>query len=212
MDSPSLAKPVFLSVIAAILLVIAWKAGPMPTWFQWCLVIVGLILLFFATVAAAEWIVDHVGGSLSQFSYRVNQAKAITPDSEILKELARLQPYQAEIWLKRSTAMVFTPGIAGPTMFFDVDGELVPTDFVTDFLNKSEEYLLPIRTYSEGSQGRKWAHAITEFFVKRGLARPAVGNLPAKWTYGYADAVKWFAVTDEMFTGEEEEETEAEAA
>jgi hypothetical protein len=198
MNEPPITTPIILCLIAAVCLMIAWKDGPLiPDWLRFLLIAGGFILAFFAAVKTVELLIYSWGYRAAAVIYQISRAKAITPDSEVLRQLGQLQDYQAEIYLKRTSALVGVPGVAGPTMFYDVDGEMIPADFVTEYLEKSQAHLKPVRDYSEGSSGRKWATAITDFYVKRGLARPAIGNQAAQWTYGYAQAVLWFTLPEE---------------
>jgi hypothetical protein len=142
-----------------------------------------------------RWITADLWPDLDAHAMRVARKEAVTPDSEILDRLSRLTSYQAEVWLKRSAAIVQVPGVAGPTVYHVLDEEWIPAEFIEEFMDASSgDYLKPKRDYSEGSTGRKWADVITEFFVQRGMARPAVGNLPAAWTYGFSQAALWLGL------------------
>lgn len=193
MDEPRLLPAIVLALLGVLCVVPAWQNPGMVGWLRAALVLAGGVLFAFAFLVTLEWVLCHVGGWFSQRMLEAARARAITPEGEVLRLLGTLQPHQVEAWLRRSTSMVATPGVAGPTLAYDVDGELIPAEFVQEFLEASdEEGLAAIRGYAEGTSGRAWATAITGFYVKRGLARSAVGNQAARWTYGREEALGWF--------------------
>ena len=196
-DEPKLFPAILLGLLAVVCVIPAWENRDWPEAWRVALVTLGALFFFFAFLMAIDWVIVHIGGHWSDLLMERSRAAAITSDGEILRLMAALQPYQVEAWLRRSTTLIGTPGVAGPTYSFDVDGTSIPIEFVEDFLaGCGDEQLVPVRSWSEGTSGRQWAVALTRFFVQRGLAHPAVANLPARWTYGREAALAWFGVND----------------
>jgi hypothetical protein len=55
-------------------------------------------------------------------------------------------------------------------------------EFLYEFIEASNDvFLCPIGAYSEGSEERAWAQALTAYFVRIGEAEPARGNMSARW-------------------------------
>jgi hypothetical protein len=64
-------------------------------------------------------------------------------------------------------------------------GTSAPLEFVQEVLSRSyNRAVLPIRSYSEGTQERVWITEITNVLVKSGYATESVGNHSALWNPG----------------------------
>jgi len=129
--------------------------------------------------------------------YRNALNKAITPESELMRIYANLRPDQTEAWLLRHAALEAVPGVAGALVYYNVDGARVPMDFVQAWMERcSDEQLPALRQYSDKSNERKWAYALTKFFVDRGLAAehlPGSGKA-ATWRIPRYEAAGWFSL------------------
>jgi len=188
-----------LALFGVLFLVPAWKI-PSDGTGVWAVMRVvfllfGFILLFYSAAITAEVLIDRVGHLLLSYAERTKRMSVITPDSERLRLIASMRPDQTEVWLKQSSALIAIPGVAGAIPMYDVDGMLIPFEFVQEFLDGCDgESLAPVRQWADGSNGRTWAQQITKFYVSRGLARPAAGNSAASWRVPFEDAMGWFGL------------------
>ena len=173
---------------------------------QYVALISGFVFIFFILLPAwAAWI----GRLIIESQREIKRTAIITPTTEMLKQLGKLRPHQIEAWLSIPAKFRMTPAVAGAIAVYDMDGEEIPADFVWEFLEEcGDAYLKPIRSYSDGSNGREWAKAITAFFVLRGFAVDSAGNLPARWTKGKEQALSWFYLEENPPTLQKEDTEE----
>jgi hypothetical protein len=76
-------------------------------------------------------------------------------------------------------------GPAGASDFLITDTAVIPYNFISDFLGRSSFTRLDkIGNYSDKTQGREYAQALTDELCKRGYALPANGREPALWLTG----------------------------
>jgi hypothetical protein len=180
MFAPGLSKPLSLSLVVVILLAFVTQVDMAPIT-GWLLSGITAVCGVTAMLYIAEWILDR---AVTQFQ-RVRDALAVTKQSELVDSLSRLNADQ--ISYGRTFAITFDllPGNAGPVYFMTTsDGsDRIPQSFIAEFVDLSgTEYLYPIRSYSEGSEGRRLASLLTRELCLRGYASPAVGNQPARWS------------------------------
>jgi hypothetical protein len=177
----------------------AWSQADWPPMGRFLLALIAALFLFYAAMLTLQWALEETVPIYDDHIMRSATAAAITPESERLRAIASMTPYQVEAWLRMQTTAVAVPGVAGAMLMYDVDGEMIPAEFVHEFLtNCGTEYLHPVRRYAEGTKGRDWAQRITQFYVTKGLARPAYGNVPAQW-HGISkqEALGWFSLIED---------------
>ena len=69
-----------------------------------------------------------------------------------------------------------------PIQFLIVGDRKIDFAFVDEFLaSGTRDYLAPVRRWSEGSNKRLDADALTAFLVANQFAEPPAGNMPARW-------------------------------
>jgi len=133
--------------------------------------------------------------------YRHALNRAITPEAELMRIYSHLRPDQVEAWLMRQAALEAVPGVAGALVYYSIDNVKVPMDFVQDWLTRCTDEQLPaLRQYGDKSNQRKWASALTRFFVDRGMASehlPGSGKA-ATWRVPRYEAAGWFSLLLEL--------------
>ena len=100
-----------------------------------------------------------------------------------LSWLAKLDSDQV-VALGRYTASIETiPGTGMiPLQFLIVGDRKITFEFVDEFLMMGgKDYLAAVRRWSEGSNKRLDADALTNYFVRNKYAVPPNGNTPARW-------------------------------
>jgi len=146
-----------------------------------------------------HWLIDEIVPRWDEHRIMERHAQAITPDSELVEKFSQLEPHQAEALMQMQARLVAMPGIAGAVLEYDLGADQrVPAEFVRDFIEASSgPTLKPIRSFSEGTKAREWATIVTNWFIARGLARPAAGNASAMWTMSSEVAARWLMVVDD---------------
>lgn len=180
MFTPGLSKPLSLSLVVVILLAFITQVEMSPLAGS---AVAGIIAVCVVTAMLyySEWIIDR---AVTQF-HRLRDALAVTPQSELVDSLSRLDKDQIDYGRTFSITYDLLPGNAGPLYFMTTsDGsDRIPKSFIIEFVDLSgTEYLYPIRNYGEGSEGRRLASLLTRELCLRGYATPAVGNQAAKWS------------------------------
>ena len=144
-------------------------------WVRDVLLFVGVILACFAVVIFLFWIRDtlitqnrRIAESKDRLFQLAEQARFLSPDQLLFVEHASHigidVDLKAEAYLRGTDA---------------------PLEFVNEVLSRSyNRAVLPIRSYSEGTQERMWITQITNVFVKSGYATESLGNHSALWCPG----------------------------
>lgn len=184
---PSLSRAISLSLIAAASFIIASDYGPkLPLWVKFILVAVGFVTTAGALIESINWI-TYVAIQRGQ---ELRHMWTISEVTEVLRLMSGLSDEaQVELAFHFDSLGVQYRGLAhdtGPLFHFHVNGHWVDTAFILEFLTRSDErYLVPVRSWSEGTHERMWAEALTSWFIRRQYAYPAAGNHSAAW--------KWYA-------------------
>lgn len=165
------------ATLAAACLLAAMLVGE-PVWLPVVALVAGLALAVAAGVGMVEWIVSRWVELLR--AYR--QATSISERVALLKEITRMDAEQMEFAKRYVPRLEMAAGDAGPAMFLRVVNDTIPLEFVRMFIEEGEEdWLCPVRQYSEGSLERKWAEGFTSWCIWMGYAAEAGGNRPARW-------------------------------
>lgn len=133
-------------------------------------------------VAAAVGMVDWVAGLAIRRLVELRRALTVTERVVLLERISRMDAEQLEFARQYAPRVEMASGDAGPALFLRVIGDTIPMNFVEAFLDESDEqFLKPVRDFSEGSIERRWAEAFTAWCVWMGYAAEAGGNRPARW-------------------------------
>jgi hypothetical protein len=135
----------------------------------------GMVLVLFAVVILFFWMRDTW----------IDQNRRIAESKDRIYQLAEqarfLSPEQIQ----------FVQAAAHIGIDYDLNAEAylrgtdAPLEFVQEVLSRSyNRAVLPIRSYSEGTQERVWITEITNVLVKSGYATESVGNHSALWNPG----------------------------
>jgi len=136
---------------------------------------VGGILLLVAVVVLCLWARDV------WVDQQARLMDARDRETARMREIRGLGKEQLD-FLYRSGTVGIAHGLDGEKYLY---GTSVPLWFAADFLSKCHNRALyPIRNYSEGTDGRRWAGEITSALVGAGLAYEAAGNLSATLAEG----------------------------
>jgi hypothetical protein len=124
--------------------------------------------------------------------------------TEMARAFAQLTPEQAEAMGKNRVELEIVPGNNTPPIrTLILPSARMPYKFVSEFAGQSDdEHLAPVGWWSEGSNKRAWAEAITRHMIEGGYATPASGPYPATWVAGKIRA-GWGSIG---YTEAEEEE------
>jgi hypothetical protein len=199
-DYPKLATPIILAILMAICLIAAKDIPRLPEWVRTILIVVGGIMGVFAILSLYNWLAYSWAHRLED----INRAKAATAEVMIADRRLILVREIANMPMEKILAMAnfigppekWIMGNTGPIPVAQFYEDNVPIWFITKFWELSDdEYLVPIRTWGDGTRERRWAEEITRYLISFGLASPAAGNLPAKWV-SVGDAHKWLFGTN----------------
>jgi hypothetical protein len=194
MDYPKLRESLLLALVTALAIALAWGPGVWPekmssgqAFVRFLLVIVAGAFALFTLWSIANLVWYQASARL----YETQRALAYTERVRILDLARDLTPEQVELvkasgitfeWLLGSDGSMIPHRLTTP-------GGSVPVDFFQTFMRLSgEDFTVPIRTWSEGSQDREYARWMTNGLISMGWAEPAAGNQSARWTRrGLAD-------------------------
>jgi hypothetical protein len=187
---------ILLSLLAALCFAVVWSSGQMKPFWQVFIAVAGIAFLLGAILIAANYITEVVDAH----NYRARRYAVLTPETEELRLLTQMTPFQADIWFKRQVALVAIPGVASAELYYSVDGELIPAAFVHKWLNYCDDtQLAPKRHFSDGPE-YDWSDRLTAFYVNRGLAHPHVrgSGRAATWKAGISleQAQLWFHMSE----------------
>jgi len=178
MNEPKRCGTVFLLFIAAICAALI-VYFPDKLWIVFP-ALIGLVSGVSAMFLWLEWLLVVIE---NQHRER-RMSDAITPTSEAAKAVRWLTPEQVAA-VPRWEHMLRVGHIlepAGASDFLITDDAVIPYSFICDFLERSSFTKLDkIGNYSDKTEGREYAQALTEELAKRGYALPAKGNEPALW-------------------------------
>lgn len=190
-----------LCALFGALFLVMYNDHPGWTW-GWRLVLLilafamGALMLMFIVQAFLVDILPLIDDHKLRVAYR----QAITPEGEIIKLINQMQPYQADIFLRKGVMMVNIPHLTGPDEVyrFPVTKPAeraglweVPAEFVETYMSRADHIGLDaVRNYPQGPQ-RDHAQHITDFYVEHRLANEARGNRSATWTVSLAQALQW---------------------
>lgn len=164
-------------ILAAGCLLAAMLVGE-PVWLPSLAVVAGLALAVAAGVGMVHWIGSIWVSLLGDY----RRAMANSERVALLDRIARMDTEQVEFAKRYVPRIEMATGDAGPALFLRVVNDTIPLEFVKQFLNEGEdEWLCPVRRYSEGSLERKWAEEFTAWAIWMGYAAEAGGNRPARW-------------------------------
>ena len=138
------------------------------------LIFSGLDYLTYTTARRWNDFADIKNGSYSKILelevFKLRALAALNSD-----QIAALGHYLATIETIPGIGMI-------PIQYLIVGDRKIDFEFVDEFLLAgNKEHLAPCRRWSEGSNKRLDADALTAFFVANQFAAPAVGNTSARW-------------------------------
>ena len=178
MDYPRLATPIICALISTLALSLAWKESGWPDWVRIVLVGIGGLMLFVAAVTLINWIVANFNERLLEY----HTAMAHTERTAMLDTISHMSAEQVAILNQYVPVVEILAGLPGPIYRLVTPTGTVPQTFIDEFLIRStDEYLAPIRSWSDGSNERQWAENFTQFLIVMGNARQASGPHPAAW-------------------------------
>ena len=186
-DYPRLGTPIILLIVAVILLLIAKDASKLPDWLRFGVATVGVIFAFAGVLSGVNWLTYNVTARAEE----MQRARALTPEIQLADRRLLLVEKIASMPQDRIATLAafampiveFVGGSIGPIPMMRVGEGSVPMWFVSKFWTMStDEYLVPVRTWNSETKERQWAEALTNYLCNFGLALPAAGNNPAKWT------------------------------
>lgn len=179
MNYPKLYEPILLSLMAAFILVLAWRQEKWPEWLRATLVVIGLVFLLWAVFTSIDVIVYRANKRLMERRLALARTERVV----LIEAIRHLTDQQIGI-LSQYTPIfeLIGGGDHGPLMYLRTMDGNVPVRFIERFLELGgEEYLCPVRQWSEGSREREWAEAFTRFSIAMGWASRGAGPYPAKW-------------------------------
>ena len=178
MTKASPAGWVILCVLAAAFLLAA-AIAPGPAWVAPLCLVTGLACAVAAGVLMVHWIASLWIGLL--YNYRVAESKS--ERVALLTQLARMDQQQIDFANRYVPRLEMAAGDAGPAVFLRVEGgSSIPMDFIHAFIDEGQdEWMCPVRRYSEGSIQRTWAEQFVTWCIWMGYAAEAGGNRPARW-------------------------------
>jgi len=144
--------------------------------------------LVFGGATGINWLFAQICARLADFRVAV-----IAPElektnrlTEMARAFAQLTPEQAEAMGKNRVEIETVPGNGTPPIrTLILPAARMPHRFVEEFAGQSDdEHLAPVGWWSEGSNKRAWAEAITKHMVDGGYATAAAGPYPAAWVAG----------------------------
>ena len=187
MDYPRLSTPIFLLILAAIFLLIAKDASKLPDWLRFGVATVGVIFAFAGVLSGVNWLTYNVTARAEE----MQRARALTPEIQLADRRLQLVERIANMPSDRIATLAafampiteFIGGNLGPIPALRVGEGNVPMWFVAKFWEMSTDtHLVPVSTWNSETRERQWAEALTNYLINFGLASPAAGNNPAKWT------------------------------
>ena len=178
MDYPRLATPIICALISTLALSLAWKESGWPDWVRIVLVGIGGFMLLLAAVTLINWIVSNFNERLLEY----HTAMAHTERTAMLDTISHMSAEQVSILNQYVPVVEILAGLPGPVYRLVTPTCTVPQTFIDEFLIRStDEYLAPIRSWSDGTKEREWAEMITQLWIVMGFARQAAGPHPAAW-------------------------------
>lgn len=144
--------------------------------------VIGLAIVFFS--AGGVLLVEYMAYRWLEIRGEYKHQEAISPTYLAIKAASQLTPEQAAAVNHRGgpaeIAMIDTR--EGVTFSLSTPTGLVPVEWIDDFIKHSGfTELTPVRFYSDGTPGRAYAVAFTDWLVSRKFATPANGPNPARW-------------------------------
>ena len=186
-EYPRLGTPIILLIVAVILLLIAKDASKLPDWLRFGVATVGVIFAFAGVLSGVNWLTYNVTARAEE----MQRARALTPEIQLADRRLLLVEKIASMPADRIATLAafampiteFVGGNLGPIPMMRVGEGNVPMYFIAKFWEMSTDtYLVPVRTFASETKERQWAEALTAYLCNFGLALPAAGNNPAKWT------------------------------
>jgi hypothetical protein len=116
----------------------------------------------------------RISDSITQASVMADKVRFLIPEA-----LDKIPKWTHEL----KFGSVLSP--AGRVDYLITIDAVIPYTFIQDFLARSSfTKLQKIGNYSDKTQGREWAQALTDELVRQGYALPANSNEPALWLSG----------------------------
>ena len=178
MSNPKLSEAILWALLAALAFTGARFGDRWPDWVRSVLVFSGVIFLIGSILAAINWL-SYVVVVRAE---RARIAFATTERVLMLERISSLSTDQARLVETGRLLIEVLPGSPGPAYTLRYGAARIPYGFIYDFLDRSgDDYLAPIRLWSEGTHEREYAEALTRFFCVCGYASPAAGSRSAAW-------------------------------
>lgn len=187
MDYPKLSVPIILILLAVLSLMLAWKEASWPDWARGLLVIAGLVLIVAGALELVNWIAWNYTARLTEY----REAVSMTERVKLLEKIANMTPDQISVISKYAPVVeIMTGAESGPIFALKTHTGNVPWSFVEEFIQHgSQSNMAPIRGWSEGTAGRRYAEDFTGFMIYLGYAEESHGNQSARWV-DYHGAMK----------------------
>jgi len=193
MNDAKISALVFYLLLALVCATVAWTHPQWDVKVRAAFILAAVIFAIGGAFVGLKYLTEVYDAH----AYRRSLYANTTPESELMRIYATLRSDQTEAWLTRNASLEAVPGVAGAMVYYSVDGVRVPMEFVQSWLDKCTDEQLPaLRQYSDKSNERKWATALTRFYVDRGLASPHLpgSGKAATWRVPRAEAAGWFSL------------------
>lgn len=126
----------------------------------------------------------------AEVAHQRRETEVLTPVNQALMLASRLTSEQVSIMpdLRFRHEVETVMGMEGATAhFLRTPGGSIPFVWVEEFLRDcGVTWLKPVRNYADGTPGREYATALTEWLIQQGYAVPAAGNRAAMWMTEHA--------------------------
>jgi hypothetical protein len=186
--SPSLSGT---SVLWALILLAFWLSFvAVPVGWRGAVWMVCLGALFYAIIGTMDTVIERI----LQYQRRVADVEAHTAEVRKLEIIASMTAEQIQFILANS--LVFSVLVGSDETLYTLRwmGEEIPFTFIEDFMESGDgNFLYPVGRYSDGTNERRWAQALTNLVVSKGWAEEARGRYPARWV-NYDEACRRFGV------------------
>lgn len=175
--SPRLLPPIVYAIIAGALFVIAARPETLPG----LAVVLNIAGTSFG-IAALVSMTLYIEWGRVYIQAEKKRVECMTPHGELLKLTARLPLAHIEFLTKNFPVLLIEGGEPEPRKYFRTFAEDVPWENLVDFFRLSPgRTIYAIRNYSDGSSGRRYAQALTDYLAYFKFVVLSRGNRSAEW-------------------------------
>jgi hypothetical protein len=113
---------------------------------------------------------------------QANDLARVQAEHRLAETLRYMTDEQLNAFGRHRVGMEIIPGTGGPIYTLILPFARVPFDFIETFVSHSTQtHLAAVRRWSEGSNARGYADALTKYFIDDGYADYDPGNQAAYW-------------------------------